>query len=129
MKVLIQHGKYDNTYYDASTDEQLGKAALIILADHHRLGYYDAPDAPKPLAFDLTAIPESLHNEAQRQLDRAKASERYYRDALMQLNKIQQVLQDKSGFAAWQILLSRSLHEYEEVELIELIDPIAGESV
>jgi hypothetical protein len=59
--VLVQYGKHCDTFWPASTDEQLAKSALAILIDNaSSYGWYCTPDELFPLDSKYTVTLEAL---------------------------------------------------------------------
>lgn len=126
MRILIQHRKDDKAYYNASTQELLEASALMVLGYNRAMGCYSPPLAPKPLDYNVESIPklpEGLRAEAFRCLSQFRVRENCYRADLAKFNRIQEILQTKDGKAAWELLWKRRDNEYEEVELMEIIEP------
>jgi hypothetical protein len=120
MRILIQHHKHGEAIFDATTPEQLGKAALYILFNNNDCGFYYDEDKPDDLDFDPAAIdtmPESLRAGAKKQVEQHKRDVRRYLEVHSFYEDVQTALAEKNGALAWELLKARRDHEYERVEL------------
>lgn len=125
MRILVQHHKHGECIFNATTLEQLHKAALYILFNNNDCGFYYDGDEPDPLDFDpasLDSLPASLRRQAE---EKIKQHERNMRNYLHQhefYTDVQAALAEKNGALAWQILRARTHHEYERVELEDVME-------
>ncbi|MCI0562769.1 MAG: hypothetical protein MN733_30170, partial [Nitrososphaera sp.] len=117
MRILVQHCKHGPRYFNATTDEQFHKAALVILAENMEMGFYDLPQEPEALDFDRTildTLPATLKEEASKQIKTFESRLQHYRVKQIHLSRIKAILKNKDGERAWKLLLSRSRNQYEQ---------------
>lgn len=125
--VLVCHEKHGNRYFAIPDDEALKRAALKILGDRVKDGYWygvigEAPRALKSVA-DLGGLPDHLwsaHNDAVKTYKRELDAFERRRDLL---DEIAKSLAEKDGVLAWRVLRERSEHEYERVSL-EVVEAV-----
>jgi hypothetical protein len=125
MRILIQHHKHGEAMYDATTREQLYKAALYILFNNNDCEFYYDGEEPDPLDFDpatIEAMPATLRAAATRAAQQYERDLRQYTHDHAFYTDVQSAIAEKNGALAWQLLRSRSSYEYERVELEEVAE-------
>ncbi len=115
--ILVFEEKNGKRYFYVANDKALFAAALKVLRDRNRDGYWWSKPG-KPTAPDITEeqipnLPKSLHDTAKEALAEYKEELRdYERDVA-----IQKAIREKDGKMAWRLLYARRHAEYETVEL------------
>ena len=140
-RILIATEKHDTWHFDATTNAQLGAAALYLVKERFgQNGTYagwepdDSPPQPPELGLteaQLEALPDDspvkiAGQQAVSNCERATAA--WKRD-IAQADAIKQCIAAGDGRMAWQVLCSRRDYEYEHVELRDLdVVPAAAEA-
>ena len=125
MRILDVRSKHGTSYYDASTDNKLYKLALQILRSRHGKGLYSAGTPPKepPATREMVqnwpqGAMRTAAEEAWKQYDRAQSDYKWRQDFE---REVDEALRNKAGKDAWNLLVSREDHEYEELALIDVL--------
>jgi len=127
-QILVATEKHGTRYFDASTDEQLHRAALKLLAERKEMGWYYDPKPPDDAAPELTeeqieALPDGkVKDAAVQQHLKYKATIRRYKDEHAEYLRMEKALAEQDGRAAWVFLQVHADFEYEQVELVKLED-------
>jgi hypothetical protein len=151
MQIIVCHEKHGERYYDASTPEAWAKSALAILTDRFNDGYWYHDPRQVTNSFSLErrakmyemllvtdeqieAIPsDEARVVLRKQRRRARAEHQQELEQIEQYDRIKIAVeaQDRGFFTvgrdsfqipvAWDILEDRSDHEYERVELEQVI--------
>lgn len=136
-RVLVEFGKYGNTYWNA-TGDRLFPVALAILRTRVTNGaipsakaaakWRDEEATPELTEEQIKAIPEGkIRQAAETQRRNALSQWLEYDEMIRQANQVTQALTTEDGVLAWIILSNRSGNEYERVELQVLADPVQPE--
>lgn len=117
-QVIIFHGKYDQSIYEADTDEQIRAAMLTELVDRANYGWYPEPEpstywksrlSETELAFlemskdEVDALPESLRQAAKKVIARGEREDFDFTRRKAQWDRIQRVVttfQEEGAVAA-----------------------------
>ena len=123
--LLIFNEKHGNRYFEIANDEALFKAALKIVTERLKAGYwYEKPRAcPKALDYTLAEIvsmPKSLQPQAEKALRVYEGELAAHNDEVEEYTKIERAVAEKNGRIAYEILRSREDAEYEGFELKRL---------
>lgn len=127
-RILVETGKHEHRYFNATTEEQLYAAALKLLKErmHPRYGYIQKPDKPRSAGPAVTKeqasqLPDGkVKTMALRELDDYAREQLEYTDALAEYQEAERALRESDGKAAWEVIDGRRDHEYEEVRLVDL---------
>ncbi len=121
--VLVLHEKHGNQYFVVDDDEGLFAAALTILRRRLMSDWYYGPGtAPAPLDYvqdDIAKLPPSFRDDAQRKLKDNVERTRVWQYESKIWEDVNSACSSADGRLAWQILKSRSDHEYERVSIEE----------
>jgi hypothetical protein len=122
-KILIAKEKHGDRYFDVSSKEQLHKVALYLLKQRFEAGYwYYEPKPVEALGFeekDLSTMPASLQEDAEKRLNRYYWELKTYKEELANWQDIQEAIKNSDGALALQILECRDRFEYESVYVEE----------
>jgi hypothetical protein len=125
MQILVEYGKHDTRYHDASTLEALDASALAILTDRWNAGYYYHDPGPKP-EWDgpnqqerdtIKEIDEDAWQTVIKKWRRYVSALARWKADKEEYESIQYAIEHKDGALAWAALYNRSDYEYERVEL------------
>lgn len=136
-RVLVEFGKYENTYWNA-TGDRLFPVALEILKTRVTNGaivsaktatkWRDKEATPELTEEQIKVLPEGkIRTAAETQHRNALSQRLEYDEMIRQANQVTQALTTEDGVLAWIILSNRSGNEYERVELQVLADPVQPE--
>jgi hypothetical protein len=118
--LLILWEKHDTRYLLIDRREVLFREALAILKERKK-GEYSAPGPfyvdTKLESFDPATVPESLRNHARSTKDSYESNKKANANEVKQWSMIHKAIADGDGALAWLILVTRSDHEYERIEL------------
>jgi hypothetical protein len=129
-KLLVFKEKHGQRYFYVHNDKALFKAALKILTERAKEGYWyykpeEPPKAPDFTKEQIATLPESMRADATKKLQQYTDACRRYDAEVEDYNEIQEALKTKNGKLAWQCLRNRSDGEYEgcSLERIESTEP------
>lgn len=132
-RILIEYQKHGTEYWDA-TGDRLFDAALQILKGHIDAGYIMPEEMSQSLldglpdmelvqreidAMQETQVKffaQAANSRLLRRKDELETEVRHARNA-------KRAIESGDGNAAWAVLAARKKYEYENVALVELIDP------
>lgn len=122
-QILIAKEKHGTRYFDASTPELLAESAFKLLKERWNEGYWyyldDLPEDKDILSEEQIAeLPtESLRNqESQKRKNYLREFYNWQSDEKEHL-AIKDCVENNKKSKAWNLLLNRSVFEYENVEL------------
>lgn len=125
-QILIAEEKHGTRVFDATTEEALYASALVLLKERAtgRYSWYIEPDEPeKPdLPEDVVAALPAGKTKLKAEYDweEYRRNMEIYALEMGIWSDTQYAINNNNGKLAWQILRSRSDHEYEYVHLEEL---------
>ncbi len=125
-KILIAHEKHGNRFFDASTEELRNKAALFLLTERFKDGFWyyepEPPDSEGILTEEqIAALPtEALRNQEFTKLRQYKRAQKQYEANDKVYYQIEQAVKNKDATFAYKLLMSRTSYEYENITIEEL---------
>jgi hypothetical protein len=122
-RILVLEEEHGNRYFDATTDEQLHKAALFVLRSRFDEGcWYPDPEPPEALDFteaDIEKAPASMRDEMKRIWKSHQKEVWNYEEEKEDHDNIDNALSTNDGKAAIRILRNRDGYEYEGCKIEE----------
>jgi len=124
--VLVLREKHAYLYFHVANEDQLHRAALLVLGGRFRSGYFyprptkeERPQPPDYVDEAEIAKLKGVHKDiALRRLAEFKRGARLFYEDVATYNRIRDAVRGKDGAVAWACLKARNDIEYEGVELV-----------
>jgi len=120
--VLVFKEKHGDRYFHVPDDAALFAAALSVLTERKKEGYWYYKPEKKPEPPDVTeeqvaTLPKSVQVNATVKIRAYKDALRRYEEEVEDFEEIERAVREKDGRAAWQILSDHGDGEYEGYDL------------
>jgi hypothetical protein len=129
-RLLVFKEKHGERNFYIPDDATLFKAALKVLTDRFKEGYWyykpeDPPKAPDFTKEQVASMPESMRADATKKLMKHAEAMRYYVREVEDYNDAVKAVNTKDGRLAWQSLRNSSGGEYQgcSLERLESAEP------
>lgn len=129
IAIIVCEEKHCTQYFDASTTEAIGRAALHLLRERNDQSYYydpgDPPEEPKTKPDFIED--EELRTACEKQWQEHERELKYHQEQAREYQLVQKTLEDCNYARATALLLNRHGYEYEGFALETLNVPVLGQ--
>lgn len=128
MRILVLHEKHGDSYYDATTEAALHAAALKIVRQRLKQGYYQAgkpPEDPGLTRKEALKLPVAVQRSALDVLATYERRMRIHNDIVRIQRWAQDAVEKRDGVLAFQTLEACREGEYENFSLADVDQPLS----